>query len=82
MNVGGICPALDKSKIPAMNFKHIVRRLTPLECERLQGFPDQYTAIPGAYDTQRYESIGNSMPVPVMAWIGSRIDQVDKILNP
>lgn len=55
-----------------------VRRLTPLECERLQGFPDNYTNIPGASDTARYQAIGNSMAVPVMHWIGKRIDIVDK----
>lgn len=59
----------------------IVRKLTPLECERLQGFPDNYTAIPGAADSPRYESIGNSMAVPVMRRIGKRIDMVDKIFN-
>jgi len=50
-----------------------VRRLTPRECERLQGFPDDYTNIPGAADGPRYKSLGNSMAVPVMAWIGERI---------
>lgn len=55
-----------------------VRRLTPLECERLQGFPDDYTLLPGAADSPRYESIGNSMARPVMAWIGRRIGNVDK----
>ena len=59
----------------------IARRLTPLECERLQGFPDNWTNIPGAKDSPRYASIGNSMAVPVMHWIGSRIDKVDKILK-
>lgn len=58
-----------------------VRRLTPLECERLQGFPDDYTKIPGASDTSRYQAIGNSMAVPVMQWIGRRIDAVDKFLK-
>lgn len=58
-----------------------VRRLTPLECERLQGFPDHYTAILEAADSPRYESIGNSMPVPVMRRIGKRIDMVDKIFK-
>lgn len=52
-----------------------VRRLTPRECERLQGFPDDYTAIPGAADGPRYKALGNSMAVPVMAWIGHRIDE-------
>jgi DNA (cytosine-5)-methyltransferase 1 len=50
-----------------------VRRLTPRECERLQGFPDDYTAIPKAADGPRYKALGNSMAVPIMAWIGERI---------
>jgi DNA (cytosine-5)-methyltransferase 1 len=54
-----------------------VRRLTPRECERLQGFPDDYTLIPyrgkPAADGPRYKAIGNSMAVPVMRWIGERI---------
>ena len=57
-----------------------VRRLTPRECERLQGFPDDYTAIPykgkPAVDGPRYKALGNSMAVPVMRWIGRRIDLV------
>lgn len=56
-----------------------VRRLTPRECERLQGFPDDYTAIPGAKDGPRYKALGNSMAVPVMGWIGERIAAVDAI---
>ena len=51
-----------------------VRRLTPTECERLQGFPDKYTDImPETPDGPRYKALGNSMAVPVMRWIGSRI---------
>ena len=51
-----------------------VRRLTPTECERLQGFPDGWTDIlPATPDGPRYKAIGNSMAVPVMRWIGSRI---------
>lgn len=54
-----------------------VRRLTPRECERLQGFPDDYTLIPYrggmAADGPRYKALGNSMPVPVMRWLGERI---------
>jgi len=57
-----------------------VRRLTPRECERLQGFPDDYTLIPyrnkSASDGPRYKALGNSMAVPVMAWIGKRIQMV------
>ena len=55
-----------------------VRRLTPTECERLQGFPDGYTNIPWrkkdeAPDGPRYKALGNSMAVPCMRWIGERI---------
>jgi DNA (cytosine-5)-methyltransferase 1 len=53
----------------------IVRRLTPRECERLQGFPDNYTLIHGAADAPRYKALGNSMAVPVMRWIFKRIEQ-------
>ena len=65
-----------------------VRRLTPVECERLQGFPDGYTAIPyrnkpadNCPDGPRYKALGNSMAVPVMRWIGERIDMVGAILD-
>lgn len=50
-----------------------VRRLTPVECERLMGFPDNYTLIPGSSDTNRYQAIGNSWAIPVIKWIGSQI---------
>jgi DNA (cytosine-5)-methyltransferase 1 len=56
-----------------------VRRLTPRECERLQGFPDDYTLIPGASDSARYKACGNSMAVPVMRRLGHRIEAVDSI---
>lgn len=63
----------------------LVRRLTPLECERLQGFPDGHTLIAWkgkpaeeCPDGPRYKAIGNSMAVPVMRWIGRRIAAVDK----
>jgi DNA (cytosine-5)-methyltransferase 1 len=55
--------------------KMAVRRLTPIECERLQGFPDNYTNIKeNCPDTPRYKAMGNSMAVPVMRWIGERIN--------
>jgi DNA (cytosine-5)-methyltransferase 1 len=58
-----------------------VRRLTPVECERLQGFPDSYTDIKSKNkptpDGPRYKALGNSMAVPVMAWIGARIQQYE-----
>jgi DNA (cytosine-5)-methyltransferase 1 len=60
-----------------------VRRLTPVECERLQGFPDNYTQIPwnkkvsvDCPDGLRYKAMGNSMAVPVMNWIGARINNL------
>ena len=60
-----------------------VRRLTPREYERLQGFTDDYTAIPYrnklASDDPRYKALGNSMAVPVMRWIGQRIQMVKDI---
>lgn len=58
-----------------------VRRLTPLECERLMGFPDGWTDVPHkgkpASDSARYKALGNSMAVPVMRWIGERIQDVE-----
>jgi DNA (cytosine-5)-methyltransferase 1 len=60
-----------------------VRRLTPRECERLQGFPDDYTLVTyrnkPAADGPRYKALGNSMAVPVMRWIGERIALVDSV---
>ena len=57
----------------------LVRRLTPVECERLQGFPDNYTNIKeNCPDGPRYKAIGNSMAVPVMKWIGKRIELIEK----
>jgi DNA (cytosine-5)-methyltransferase 1 len=63
-----------------------VRRLTPTECERLQGFPDNFTQIPwrnkpaeDCPDGPRYKAMGNSMAVPVMRWIGERIEMVENL---
>lgn len=50
-----------------------IRRFTPLECERLMGFPDNYTLINGSSHTNRFQAIGNSWAVPVVKWIGSQI---------
>jgi len=65
-----------------------VRRLTPRECERLMGFPDDYTRIPWrgkpaglCPDGPRYKALGNSMAVTVMRWIGERIEQVHEIAS-
>lgn len=72
-------PCLDaNSPAPALPTALQVRRLTPRECERLQGFPDDYTLVQvrnkPAADGPRYKALGNSMAVPVMAWIGRRVD--------
>lgn len=52
---------------------HLIRRLTPLECERLQGFPDGWTDIPGASDSARYKALGNSVAIPCVEFIMSQI---------
>jgi len=52
---------------------HLIRRLTPLECERLQGFPDGWTDIPGASGSARYKALGNSVAIPCVEFIMSRI---------
>ena len=48
---------------------HLIRRLTPLECERLQGFPDGWTDIPGASDSARYKALGNSVAIPCVEYV-------------
>ena len=74
---------LQSCQTPAVLQQMAVRRLTPVECERLQGFPDRYTDIQpkgkATPDGPRYKALGNSMAVPVMAWIGKRIQEVDAI---
>jgi DNA (cytosine-5)-methyltransferase 1 len=78
-----VCPSLDAKasgggRMEAVASAMQVRRLTPVECERLQGFPDGYTNIAWrkrneAPDGPRYKALGNSMAVPCMRWIGERI---------
>jgi DNA (cytosine-5)-methyltransferase 1 len=71
------------NSMPAVAQAMSVRRLTPRECERLQGFPDDYTLVEyrkkPAADGPRYRALGNSMAVPVMRWIGERIKMVDEL---
>ncbi len=85
-------PGLPASTMSKNSRMHVatsaVRRLTPRECERLQGFPDYFTAIPWrgkpadqCPDGPRYKALGNSMAVPVMRWIGERIALVDAMLE-
>ena len=84
-------PGLPASSMAKGSRMHVaqtmaVRRLTPLECEKLQGFPDGWTDVPyrgkSAADGPRYRAIGNSMAVNVMRWIGERIAQVAEIDYP
>jgi DNA (cytosine-5)-methyltransferase 1 len=92
---GGSIPEITEGAMPALRasqgggdkahvlINNAVRRLTPRECERLQGFPDDYTLIPyrgrPAPDGPRYKALGNSWAVPVVRWIGERIEKVDAI---
>ncbi|WP_150538873.1 DNA cytosine methyltransferase [Actinobacillus vicugnae] len=76
----GISYTLTATDVHAVCNQYILRKLTPKECERLQGFPDDYTKIPyrnktakDCPDSPRYKAIGNSMAVPVMKWIGERV---------
>lgn len=91
--MNGLSPTLraggfDKSHanagvMPAVAQGLLVRRLMPVECLRLQGFPDDYLDIEHrgklAADGPKYKAIGNSMAVNVMRWIGRRIEKVDAI---
>lgn len=61
------------NQVPSLHAGMAVRRLTPKECERLQGFPDSWTNIEGASDSGRYKAMGNSVAVPVVYWIASRM---------
>jgi DNA (cytosine-5)-methyltransferase 1 len=68
------------NRTPSAHIGMAVRRLTPVECERLQGFPDNYTNIPWrkqpeSPDGPRYKALGNSWAVPVVKWIGERIER-------
>jgi DNA (cytosine-5)-methyltransferase 1 len=82
---GGTSPTLSAEHgrghgVPTVLSSMAVRRLTPVECERLQGFPDNYTNIPWrnkpeSPDGPRYKALGNSWAVPVVAWIGRRIQE-------
>lgn len=83
-SVSGAIPASQSGKqVQGVMDGYVVRRLTPRECERLMGMPDDWTKVPyrgkpsdECPDTPRYKAIGNSMAVPVMRWIGKRIQEV------
>jgi DNA (cytosine-5)-methyltransferase 1 len=76
LKVGGGKPG---QGYPAVTDGVIVRRLTPLECERLQGFPDGWTE--GQADSHRNKQLGNSVAVPVFEWVGRRLVAVDARLE-
>lgn len=77
LKVGGSGPFVCSEDVT-----YSIRRLTPTECERLQGFPDDWTKLDDdTADAPRYKALGNSMAVPVMRWIGQRIDDVERINN-
>jgi DNA (cytosine-5)-methyltransferase 1 len=82
-NQDGTAYTVDAAATQGVASPMAVRRLTPRECERLQGFPDDYTLVEyrkkPAADGPRYRALGNSMAVPVMRWIGERIQQVDRL---
>jgi len=67
---------LDTHQRPGFISGSTVRRLTPVECERLQGFPDNWTE--GQADTNRYKQMGNAVAVPVISWIAQRLVEVHK----
>jgi DNA (cytosine-5)-methyltransferase 1 len=79
----GTSSTLSKCQTPAIDTGIAVRRLTPTECERLQGFADGYTDIrhggKATPDGPRYKALGNSMAIPPMRWLGQRIALVDSI---
>ena len=85
---GDPSPTITKAHHHAVAKRHVVRRLLPVECERLMGFPDNWTRIPwrgkpaeDCPDSPRYKACGNSMCVNVMRWIGMRIEYVERKIN-
>ncbi len=64
---------------PIVATAYIVRRLMPVECERLQGFPDGWTDLGGTADSPRYKAIGNSMAVPVILRLGKQIEAIENL---
>ena len=89
MNPAPVAPTLDSSKIGGMSVLSNnvrLRRLTPLECERLMGLPDHYTAIPykgkPMADGPRYKLLGNSIAINCLRWIGERIALWEKVTAP
>jgi site-specific DNA-cytosine methylase len=82
-SAGSPTTSQDRTRSAPIVGSSAVRRLTPRECERLQGFPDDYTLVPYRKgmmaDGTRYKALGNSMAIPVMRWIGERISMVETL---
>ena len=71
--------ATDLVAEPERQYAQFIRRLTPLECERLQGFPDDWTNIPGASDSARYRALGNSVAIPCVEFIMRSLKEASSI---
>jgi site-specific DNA-cytosine methylase len=84
-NIGGVSTTLNAmdnigdSRATVLIVNPIVRRLTPMECERLQGFPDGWTE--GQADTHRYKQMGNAVAVPVVSWLVNRLMEVSNDMD-
>jgi len=77
VRAGDYTGSLSSTRCDAVAGQFGVRRLTPRECERLQGFPDDWTLVDGMSDSARYRMLGNAVAVPVVEWIGRRIVEVE-----
>ena len=71
--------ATDLVMEPDRQYAQLIRRLTPLECERLQGFLDDWTNIPGASDSARYRALGNSVAIPCVEFIMRSLKEASSI---
>ena len=74
-SIGTPAPCLSVNQVAGVHTETVVRRLTPLECERLQGAPDGWTD--GQADSPRYRQLGNAVAVPVFEWVARRLVDVD-----
>ena len=81
MSIGETAPCLSVGQKAAVMGETVVRRLTPLECTRLQGLPDGWVDVPGNSESQQYKQLGNGVAVPVFEWVGRRIVAVDARLR-
>ena len=78
-SIGTPAPCLSVNQVAGVHTETVVRRLTPLECERLQGAPDGWTA--GQSNSARYRQLGNAVAVPVFEWVATRLARVDSAIR-